>query len=78
MKNTRFFRLLAVASCFCLLPSCGLVSSVLKIPVGLLKTVTRTVGLGLTDDAPQPYTESQAAAKKKADNIEHAASQRGE
>lgn len=37
------------------IPSCGLIRSVLKIPVGIVKTAGRTVGLSnLTDDKPQP------------------------
>jgi|GEM_PF-2953890 len=40
------------------LTSCSLIGSILKIPGGILKTVGRTVGLGLTDEAPSPIEES--------------------
>ncbi|MBT8038478.1 MAG: hypothetical protein KJO21_13155 [Verrucomicrobiae bacterium] len=48
-------RLLSAAFFLSLLSSCGLIQSVLKIPVGVLKTVGRTVGVSqLTHDAPEP------------------------
>ena len=55
MKTVPVIRILSVAFCLCLLPSCSLVSSILKIPGSIVKTAGRTVGLSnLTDDAPQP------------------------
>lgn len=37
------------------IPSCGLIGSILKIPGSILKTAGRTVGVSrLTDDKPQP------------------------
>ena len=63
MKTVQVIRILFVAFCLCLLSSCGLVNSILKIPGSIVKTATRTVGLSnLTDDAPQPV-EREAAGK---------------
>ena len=70
MKATR---IIIVAFCLSLLSSCGLINSLLKIPVGLLKAVGRTAGMGLTDDAPQPVKEGEV---KKIETIEDAAQQR--
>ena len=61
MKSVQVIRILSVAFCLCLLPSCGLVNSILKIPGSIVKTAGRTVGLsGLTDDAPQPVERKAA------------------
>ncbi|MCP5537636.1 MAG: hypothetical protein H7A51_15560 [Akkermansiaceae bacterium] len=71
MKATR---IIVVAFCLGLLSSCGLVNSLLKIPVGLLRAVGRTAGVsGLTDDAPQPVTEGE---QKTTGTIEDAAQKR--
>lgn len=64
-------RLIIIALCFGLLPSCALIGSILKIPVSLIKSVGRTAGIGnLTDDAPQPVNEEATKT------IEEAASER--
>lgn len=45
--------------CVCLLPSCKLIGSIVKIPVDVVKSVAGTAGIGnLTDDAPQPVKRS--------------------
>ena len=67
-------RLLLIAFCFCLLPSCALLESLLKIPTSILSTAGRTVGIGLTDDAPQP----EAASEQEATIEEAAAEREGE
>ncbi|MBT8044400.1 MAG: hypothetical protein KJO79_05560 [Verrucomicrobiae bacterium] len=74
MKTARIIRLIAVAFCLCLLPSCALLGSLLKIPASILQTAGRTVGLGLTDDAPQPYQDD--AAIDKPESIKDAALER--
>ena len=66
----KIIRLLLIASCFALLPSCSVLGSLLKIPTSILKTAGRTVGFGLTDDAAQPVTEESS------ETIEKAAAQR--
>ena len=51
-------RLILAALIISSLTSCSLISSILKIPGSLLKSVGRTVGVGLTDEAPSPIEES--------------------
>jgi len=51
-------RLIIAALAISSLSSCALIGSILKIPGSILKTVGRTVGLGLTDEAPSPIEES--------------------
>ena len=54
----KIIRLLTVAFCLCLLPSCSLLGSLLKIPVSVLKTVGRTAGLSrLSDEKAQPIED---------------------
>ena len=63
MKTVQVIRILFVAFCLSLMPSCGLFNSILKIPGSIVKTAGRTVGMSrLTDDAPQPV-EREAAGK---------------
>ena len=66
-------RLILIAFCFSLLPSCSLLGSLLKVPASLLKAVSRTAGIGLTDDAPQPVT---LESTETTESIEEAASKR--
>ena len=61
MKATR---LILIAFCFSLLPSCALITSILKIPGSILKTAGRTVGIGLTDTAPEPIKDSEEELKE--------------
>jgi hypothetical protein len=69
MKSTQVIRIFSVSFCLCLLPSCGLVKGVLKLPGNVLKTVGRTVGVSnLTDAAPQPV-KREAADQQVADQI---------
>ena len=80
MKTVQVIRILSVVFCLCLLPSCGLVNSILKIPGSIVKTAGRTVGMSrLTDDAPQPV-EREAAGKsvepvKAAEGVEQVPSE---
>jgi len=55
MKSTR---LIVISLLLCSLSSCSLLGTVLKLPGQILKPVGRTIGLGLTDEAPQPYDDS--------------------
>lgn len=66
-------RLILIAFCFTLLPSCQLLGSLLKIPASILQTAGRTVGFGLTDDAPQPIAPEATPTNE---SIEEAASKR--
>ena len=53
-------RNLLLCSFLFLLPSCQLVQSVVAIPVGILKTAGRTVGVNnLTDSPAQPVTDKE-------------------
>ena len=66
-------RLILIALLLSSLSSCGLIGSILKIPASLLKSVGRTVGLGLTDEsaAPiksSPVIEAPAHQPSQADN----------
>jgi hypothetical protein len=80
MKTVQVIRILSVTFFLCLLPSCTLIGSILKIPVGILKTVGRTAGVSsLTDNAPQPV-EREAAGKsdepvKAAEGVEQVPSE---
>lgn len=62
----RSISLLLAAASLSMISSCGLINSALKVPAGLLKSVGRTAGIGLTDDKPQPIhdEEIQQAEKK--------------
>ncbi len=66
-------RLILIALCFSLLPSCSLLSSILKVPASILQAVGRTAGIGLTDDAPQPIAPEASPTNE---SIEEAASKR--
>jgi len=80
MKTVQVIRILSVAFCLCLLPSCTLIGSLLKIPVGILKTIGRTAGVSsLTDNAPQPV-EREAAGKsvESVETLEQVASERNQ
>ena len=61
-------RLISAALFLSLLSSCALIQSVLKIPVSVLKTVGRTVGVsGLTDEASDPVVSEAPGTVKKAE-----------
>ena len=48
-------RALAILGCLFLLPSCKIINSLVKLPVKIVKTAARTVGVSnLTDQAAQP------------------------
>ena len=48
-------RALAILGCLLLLPSCKIVNSLVKLPVNIVKTAARTVGVSnLTDQPAQP------------------------
>ncbi len=51
-------RLIIAAFIMASLTSGSLIGSLLKIPSSLLKSVGRTAGMGLTDEAPSPIEES--------------------
>lgn len=54
MKSTR----LIVATLFlCSLSACQYVAPILKLPGQAIKAGGRAVGMGLTDEAPQPYDD---------------------
>jgi len=55
MKSTR---LIVISLLLCSLSSCSLIGSALKLPGQILQPIGRTIGLGLTDEAPQPYDDS--------------------
>ncbi len=42
-----------------MLPSCSLISGLLKLPVNILKGAGSIVGIGLTDAPAQPVTDEQ-------------------
>jgi len=51
-------RLLALSFCVFLLPSCKLVSSIVKLPVNVVKSTARMVGVSnLTDHPSQPVSK---------------------
>ena len=53
-------RNLLICSLILCLPSCALVRTLVTLPVGILKTAGRTVGLNTLTDAPaEPITEEQ-------------------
>lgn len=61
-------RLISAAFFFSLLSSCGLIQSIVKIPVGVLKAVGRTAGVSrLTDEAPDPVVSEAPDPVKKAE-----------
>lgn len=66
-------RLILIAFCFILLPSCQLLGSLLKVPASLLQAVGRTAGISLTDEAPQPVKEGEV---ENTETIESAAQKR--
>ena len=56
----KIVRHLVIGLMLLLLPSCGLINSALKIPLGILKTAGRTVGVSNLTDAPaQPVNDQQ-------------------
>ena len=59
-RGMNLVRNLLLCSFLLLLPSCQLVQSVVAIPVGILKTAGRTVGVNNLTDAPaQPIADKQ-------------------
>ena len=83
--TARALQMLTLCCCVCLLPSCKLVSSIVKIPASIVKSVGRTVGVtNLTDhqyQAPESKTDGvqversieAEAAKRKAEALNQAA-----
>ncbi|MGB2402344.1 MAG: hypothetical protein ACPIA7_02920 [Akkermansiaceae bacterium] len=58
VRITHAVRLFAFISCVFLLPSCKLVSSVVKLPVNVVKSTARMVGVSnLTDHPAQPVSK---------------------
>ena len=55
VNATHAARALAILGCLFLLPSCKIINSLVKLPVNIVKTAARTVGVSnLTDQAAQP------------------------
>ena len=55
VNATHAARALAILGCLFLLPSCKIINSLVKLPVKIVKTAARTVGVSnLTDQAAQP------------------------
>lgn len=56
------FRLLILLCCVLLLPSCKVVNGIVKLPVNIVKSAARTVGLSnLTDHPAQPVSKDSAS-----------------
>lgn len=62
---THAARALAILGCLFLLPSCKIINSLVKLPVKIVKTAARTVGVSnLTDQAAQPIrSEGRSEAR---------------
>ena len=69
MKTIKAIHIIAVAISLCLLPSCKLIGSVAKIPVGIVKSVGRTVGISNLTDHPSEPVKREAADQQVADQI---------
>ena len=71
---THAARALAILGCLFLLPSCKIINSLVKLPVKIVKTAARTVGLSnLTDQAAQPIRSegrSEARSEQELDTAE--------
>jgi hypothetical protein len=61
-------RALAILGCLLLLPSCKIVNSLVKLPVKIVKTAARTVGVSnLTDQPAQPIrSEARSEGRSEA------------
>ena len=61
-------RALAILGCLFLLPSCKIINSLVKLPVKIVKTAARTVGVSnLTDQAAQPVrSEARSEGRSEA------------
>jgi len=61
-------RALAILGCLLLLPSCMIINSLVKLPVNIVKTAARTVGVSNLTDQPAQTTRSEArpAARSEA------------
>jgi hypothetical protein len=58
VQISHIVRLLALSFCVFLLPSCKLVSSIVKLPVNVVKSTARMVGVSnLTDHPGQPVSK---------------------
>ena len=57
MKPTR---LITAALFLCSLSACQYVAPILKLPGQAITAGSRAVGMGLTDEAPQPYDDESA------------------
>jgi hypothetical protein len=64
---THAARALAILGCLFLLPSCKIINSLVKLPVKIVKTAARTVGVSnLTDQAAQPIrSEGRSEARSE-------------
>ena len=71
---THAARALAILGCLFLLPSCKIINSLVKLPVKIVKTAARTVGVSnLTDQAAQPIRSegrSEARSEQELDTAE--------
>lgn len=65
---THAARALAILGCLFLLPSCKIINSLVKLPVKIVKTAARTVGVSnLTDQAAQPVrSEARSEGRSEA------------
>jgi len=68
IDTTYAARALAILGCLLLLPSCKIVNSLVKLPVNIVKTAARTVGVSNLTDQPAHPTRSEArpAARSEA------------
>ncbi len=61
VQISHIIRLLAMSACVFLLPSCKLITSVVQLPVNVLKSTAKMVGVSnLTDYPAQPVSEDAA------------------
>ncbi|MDG1357555.1 MAG: hypothetical protein P8P36_05115 [Akkermansiaceae bacterium] len=67
VQISHIVRLLALSACVFLLPSCKLITSVVKLPVNVLKSTAKMVGVSnLTDHPAQPVSkDSNTGAEAK-------------
>ena len=72
----RAVQILTLSCCVCLLPSCKLVNSVVKIPASIVKSVGRTVGVTNLSDHEYQAPDSDAHGGKVERSIEAEAAKR--
>lgn len=68
----RAVQILTLCCCVCLLPSCKLINSVVKIPASIVKSVGRTVGVTNLTDHEYRAPQSDGAEEKKSIEAEAA------